>query len=65
MKLLELETFGILTAYFLAGIPIAGVVLAGRIVPLYKLPTVYVYRVWSRMALVLVAAFVLVNASTG
>ncbi len=58
MKLLELEAFAILAAYFLAGIPIAGIVLAGRIVPLYRLPTAYVCRVWSRMALLLVAAVV-------
>jgi hypothetical protein len=58
MKMLELEVFAILAAYLLAGIPIAGVVLAGRIVLLYRLPTVYVCRVWSRMALILVAAFV-------
>ena len=61
MKLLELEAFTILTAYLLAGIPIAGIVLAGRMVPLYRLPTVYICRAWSRMALILVTAFVAVT----
>jgi hypothetical protein len=64
MKMLELEVFAILAAYLLAGIPIAGIVLAGRIVPLYRLPTVYVCRVWSRMALILVAVVVVVNAAS-
>jgi hypothetical protein len=65
MRLLELEVFAIVASYFLAGIPIAGVVLAGRIVPLYRLPTVYVCRLWSRMALILVASTIASSALLG
>jgi hypothetical protein len=65
VRLLELEVFAIVASYFLAGIPIAGVVLAGRIVPLYRLPTVYVCRMWSRMALILVAATLAFSALIG
>jgi hypothetical protein len=64
MHVLELEAFVILAAYLMAGIPVAGIVVAGRMSPLYRLPTDHLCRWWSRCALLIAAAF-LAQSLTG
>jgi hypothetical protein len=49
------EVSVILDAYLLAGIPIALVVLAGRMSPVYRQPFARVAAWWSWMALIFVA----------
>ena len=51
------------TAYFMAGVPIAGILLAGRMSPLYRLPTRDLCRWWSRCALLVAAVFIASNAA--
>jgi hypothetical protein len=58
MRVLELEAFVILAAYLMAGIPVAGIVVAGRMSPLYRLPGDHLCRWWSRCALLIAAAYV-------
>ena len=58
MRLLEAELVIIGVAYLLAGVPVGGIVLAGRMSPLYRLPTSDLCRWWSRCAC-LVAALLL------
>ena len=58
MRLLEAELVIIGLAYLLAGVPVGGIVLAGRMSPLYRLPTSDLCRWWSRCAC-LVAALLL------
>jgi len=58
MRLLEAELVIIGVAYLLAGVPVGGIVLAGRVSPLYRLPTSDLCRWWSRCAC-LVAALLL------
>ena len=58
MRLLELELFVVLAAYLMAGIPVAGIVIAGRMSPLYRLPAHDLRRWWSRCALLLAAVYV-------
>jgi hypothetical protein len=55
MALLERELTVTLGAYLLAGIPIAALLVAGRMSPLYSIPSGQVVRWWSRFALVIVA----------
>jgi hypothetical protein len=63
MSLLHRELTVILTSYMLAGIPVAGILLAGRMTPLYRVPFRLVCRWWSWAALALVlVAFVLAAA---
>ena len=63
MSLLHRELTVILTSYLLAGIPIAGILLAGRMTPMYRVPLRVVCRLWSWAALALVlVAFVLAAA---
>ncbi len=57
MRVLELEIFILLAAYLLAGIPVAGIVIAGRMSPLYRLRTDDLCRWWSRCALLIAAAY--------
>jgi hypothetical protein len=64
MRVLELEAFVILAAYLMAGIPVAGIVFAGRISPLYRLPADHLCRWWSRCALLVAAAY-LARSFTG
>jgi hypothetical protein len=63
MSLLQRELTVILVAYVLAGIPIAALLLAGRMSPLYAVPSGYVVRWWSRFALVIVALAVAMSAA--
>ncbi len=58
MHLLELEVFVLFAAYLMAGIPVAGIVIAGRMSPLYRLPANDLRRWWSRCALLLAVAYV-------
>ena len=57
MSLLHRELTVILSAYVLAAIPVAGVLLAGQMSQLYRVPRRVVCRWWSwgALALVLVA----------
>ena len=57
MSLLHRELTVILSAYVLAAIPVAGVLLAGQMSPIYRVPLRVVCRWWSwgALALVLVA----------
>jgi hypothetical protein len=63
MSLLQRELAVILGAYVLAGIPIAALLLAGRMSPLYAVPSGYLVRWWSRFALVIVAFAVAMSAA--
>jgi hypothetical protein len=63
MALLQRELTVTLGAYVLAGIPIAALLLAGRMSPLYAVPRGYLVRWWSRFALVIVAFAVLMSAA--
>jgi hypothetical protein len=65
MKLLELEVVVLLAAYLLSGIPVAGMAIAGRLSPLYRLPADDLCRWWSRCALLVAAAYVVVRPVTG
>ena len=58
MRLLEAEFVIVGLAYLMAGVPVGGAVLAGRVSPGYRLPTGDLCRWWSRCAL-LVAALLL------
>jgi len=63
MALVHREVTIVLNAYLLAGLPIAFVVLAGWMSPIYRQPWKRVARWWSWCALMLVAsAFVFVLA---
>ena len=55
MALVQRELTVTLGAYVLAGIPIAALLLAGRMSPLYAIPSGHLVRSWSRFALVIVA----------
>jgi len=57
MSLLHRELTVIRSAYVLAAIPVAGVLLAAQMSPLYRVPLLVVCRWWSwgALALVLVA----------
>lgn len=64
MRLLEAELAITMTAYLMAGIPVGGILLAGRMSPLYRIPRNDLCRWWSRCALILAAVFV-ASAATG
>jgi hypothetical protein len=55
VRLAELEAVVVLAAYVKAGIPVGGILLAGRVSPLYRLPTDVLCRWWSRVALLVAA----------
>jgi hypothetical protein len=59
-SLLGSELQVIVYAYLLAGIPVAGVWLAGRASPLYRTERWQLPRWWSRMALLVVLSAVAV-----
>ena len=59
MRLLEAELVIIGLAYLLAGVPVGGIVLAGRMSPLYRLPTNDLCRWWSRCACLVAALLIL------
>jgi hypothetical protein len=64
MRLLELELFFVFAAYLMAGIPVAGMLVVGRVSPLYRLRAEDLCRWWSRCALLLAAAYI-VRSVTG
>ena len=64
MRLLEAELIVVGLAYLMAGVPVGGAVLAGRISPVYRVPVSDLCRWWSWMALV-IAAWLLARAFTG
>jgi hypothetical protein len=55
VRLLEAELASVGLAYLAAGIPVGGILLAGRMSPLYRLAGNDLCRWWSRCALTLVA----------
>ena len=59
MRLLEAELVIVGLAYFLAGVPVGGIVLAGRMSPVYRLPTDDLCRWWSRCACLVAALLIL------
>jgi len=63
MALLERELAVTLGSYVLAGIPIAALLVAGRMSPLYVIPSGHIVRWWSRFALVIVAFAVAMSAA--
>ena len=65
MSLFERELSVIIGAYFLAAIPIGAMMLAGRMSPLYRIPTGYLCCWWSRFALVIVALAVVISVVGG
>jgi len=58
VRLLEAEALVLAIAYLAAAVPVGGIVLAGRMSPLYRLPMSAVCRWWSRCAF-LVAVWLL------
>jgi hypothetical protein len=63
MALAQQELTVTLGAYVLAGIPIAALLLAGRMSPLYAIPSGHLVRWWSRFALLIVAFAVTMSAA--
>jgi hypothetical protein len=55
MRLLEAELVVLGLAYLMAGVPVGGIVLAGRMSPVYRLPASDLCRWWSWMAFVIAA----------
>jgi hypothetical protein len=64
MRVLEAELAITMTAYLMAGIPVGGILLVGRMSPLHRLPGNDLCRWWSRCALILAIVFV-ANTATG
>lgn len=58
MRLLEAELLFIGLAYLMAGVPVGGILLAGRISPLYRLPSTDLCRWWSRCACLVAALLI-------
>jgi hypothetical protein len=52
--LIQREVTVVLFAYLMAGIPVGGVALAGRMSPLYRMQPGHLGQWWSRFALVIV-----------
>lgn len=63
VRLLEAELIVVCLAYLMAGVPVGGLVLAGRMSPLYRVPRADLCRWWSWMALV-IAAWLLARTFT-
>jgi hypothetical protein len=63
MALFQRELAVILGAYFLAAIPIGAIMLAGRMSPLYRIPTGHLVCWWSRFALLIVAFAVVISVA--
>ena len=63
MALFQRELVIVVGAYLLAGLPIAAILLAGRMSPLYRLPGAHLWRWWSWFALAIVAFAVLMSAA--
>jgi hypothetical protein len=64
LRLLEAELAVTGTAYLMAGVPVGGIVLAGRMSPLYRLPATDLCRWWSRCALLVGAVFLASRIAT-
>jgi hypothetical protein len=58
MRLLEAELVVLGLAYLMAAVPVGGIVLAGRMSSVYRLPASDLCRWWSWMAFVIAAWFV-------
>jgi hypothetical protein len=56
VRLIELELWITGVAYLMSAVPVAGVVIAGRVSPLYRLPAADLRRWWSWSALALAVA---------
>lgn len=52
--LIERELVVIVLAYLLAGIPVGGVAVIGRVSPMYQVESAHLFRWWSRFALAIV-----------
>ncbi|HZO97311.1 MAG TPA: hypothetical protein VFB42_08065 [Gaiellaceae bacterium] len=61
--LLEAELAIVGSAYLMAGVPVGGIVLAGRVSPLYRLPRADLWRWWSRCGCLVAAALILRSAA--
>jgi len=64
MRLLEAELIVLALVYLMAAVPVAGIVLAGRASPVYRLPTSDICRWWSRCALLLAIWLIVWTATT-
>jgi hypothetical protein len=64
MRLLEAELITIGVSYLLAAVPVGGIVLAGRMSPVYRVPLRDVCRWWGWCSVAL-AVFLLARAATG
>jgi len=62
MGLVERELVVIALAYLVAAIPIGGALLAGRMSPLYRLPTHRLCCYWSWFALLIVTLTIVLAA---
>jgi hypothetical protein len=62
MTVVQHELQIVVGAYLLAALPMAAIVLAGRMSPVYRLPREHLCRWWSRFALVIVALALLISA---
>jgi len=58
MRLLEIELLITGTAYLMAGLPVGGILLVGRLSPLYRVPTTDLCRWWSRFAFLVAVMFI-------
>jgi hypothetical protein len=58
MRLFEIELLIIGAAYLMAGIPVGGILLAGRMSPLYRVPATDLCRWWSRCAVLVAVVFI-------
>jgi len=58
MRLFEIELLIIGAAYLMAGIPVGGILLAGRMSPLYRVPATDLCRWWSRCAFLVAVVFI-------
>jgi hypothetical protein len=50
VRLVEFEAFIVAAAYLMAGVPVAGVAIMGRVSPNFQLPAGFLFRWWSRFA---------------
>jgi hypothetical protein len=58
MRVLEIELLVTGAAYLMAGLPVGGILLVGRLSPLYRLPTTDLCRWWSRCAFLVAVVFI-------
>ena len=58
MRLLEAELVVISLAYLMSAVPVGGIMLAGRMSPIYRLPAGNLCRWWSRCAFLVAASLI-------